>query len=100
MSRTLAQAAQCALDCQDACNLTGVLHSFAECTDAIWDAARAQGEGTDWVNRHPIVTMFLYKLADLNGAELRTFQNARFGTYDVDNAEVECKRLAAEEVQS
>ena len=52
------------------------------------------------MNRHPIVTMFLYKLADLNGAELRTFQNARFGTYDVDNAEVECKRLAAEEVQS
>jgi hypothetical protein len=33
----------------------------------LWDEARKQGQGTDWVNRHPIVRVFLSKLADLNG---------------------------------
>jgi hypothetical protein len=64
---TLQTAAQIALDCQDACNLSGVLASFKEIVhEVIWPEARRLGEGTDWVNRHPVVTLFLSKLCSLN----------------------------------
>jgi len=64
---TLQQAAQQALDCQNACNLSGVLRSFDRIVmDVLWEEARRIGEGTEWVNSHPICTLFLDKLADLN----------------------------------
>jgi hypothetical protein len=67
---TLQQAAQSALDCQDACNLSGVLASFKEIVhEVIWPEARRLGKGTDYVNRHPIVTLFLHKLISLNGTD-------------------------------
>jgi hypothetical protein len=62
-------AAQTAIDCQDACNLSGVLASFKEIVhEVIWPEARKLGKGTEYVNRHPIVTLFIYKLACLNSA--------------------------------
>lgn len=51
-----------AIDVQDACNLSGVVHSFSQIVTAIWDEARARGEGTEYVNTHPIVQLFLDKL--------------------------------------
>ena len=63
---TIQQAAQEALDVQNACNLSGVAKSFADVLDAIWTEARKQGKGTDFVNTHPIVTLFLSKLVSLN----------------------------------
>ncbi len=63
---TYEQAAQTALDVQNACNLSGVLFSFAEAMQAICDEAHKQGQGTAWKNEHPIVCLFLSKLADLN----------------------------------
>lgn len=67
---TLQQAAQQAIDVQDACNLSGVLGSFKNIVfDVLWPEARRIGKGTDWVNRHPIVTLFLDKLAHLNGTQ-------------------------------
>ena len=64
---TLQQAAQTALDVQDACNLSGVAHSFVDIVmDVLWPEARRLNHGTDWVNQHPIVTLFLDKLASLN----------------------------------
>jgi hypothetical protein len=64
---TLQQAAQTALDCQDASNLSGVLASFkAIVHEVLWPEARRLGYGTDWVNQHPIVALFLDKLVDLN----------------------------------
>jgi hypothetical protein len=65
---TIQEAAQTALDVQDACNLSGVLASFHEIvSNVIWPEARRLGQGTDFVNRHPICTLFLVKLTDLNG---------------------------------
>jgi len=61
------QAAQSALDVQDACNLSGVLFSFADAMHAICEKQNELGEGTEWKNRHAIVTLYLAKLADLNG---------------------------------
>lgn len=61
-------AAQTALDVQDAVNLSGVVHSFSQAVTALWDEAHQTGKGTDWVNEHPIVTLFLDKLVALNNA--------------------------------
>lgn len=67
MPMTLQQAAQSALDCQDACNLSGVLHTFHQVVkDVLWPEANKQDQGTAYVNQHPIVSLFLDKLASLN----------------------------------
>jgi hypothetical protein len=64
---TLQTAAQIALDCQNAVNLSGVLASMKEIVhEVIWPEARRLGKGTDYVNTHPIVTLFLSKLCSLN----------------------------------
>src|SRR5712691_2375220 len=61
------EAARLALDVQDACNLSGVLASFKEIVhEVLWPEARRLGHGTEWVNTHPIVTLFLSKLGSLN----------------------------------
>jgi hypothetical protein len=66
---TIQDAAKTALQIQDACNLSGVIHSFPEIMETIWTEARRVNAGTNWVNRHPIVTVFLDKLASLNDSE-------------------------------
>jgi hypothetical protein len=64
---TYREAAQWALDCQDACNLSGVAHSFDKAVSAVFQEKERLGKGTAWVNRHPIITMYLLKMAELNG---------------------------------
>lgn len=67
MPYTLQQAAQAAIDCQDACNLSGVLHSLHSIVkDTLWPEANKLGLGTAYINQHPIVACFLDKLASLN----------------------------------
>jgi hypothetical protein len=61
------EAAQWAIDCQDACNLSGVTHAFDKAVSAVFEEAQKQGKGTDWINKNPIVTLFLSKLCSLNG---------------------------------
>jgi hypothetical protein len=64
---TIQEAAQVALDCQDACNLSGVLRLFGEIvSEVIWPEARRLNQGTEFVNSHPICTLFLDKLTQLN----------------------------------
>jgi hypothetical protein len=76
---SIQQAAQLALEVQDACNLSGVAYAFAEkVLPAIWNESRQQNKGTDFVNSHPIVTLFLDKLASLNGHSI----NMNFAVYD------------------
>lgn len=53
---------QTALNVQDACNMSGVLFSFAECMKTINEEMRKQGEGEDYRRQHPVVIMFLSKL--------------------------------------
>jgi|SRR5271170_8115607 len=66
---TYQQLAQQSLDVQDASNLSGVAHSFSKAMDALWAEARLHGHGTAWINQHPIVTLFIDKLASLNGSQ-------------------------------
>jgi hypothetical protein len=89
---TIQEAARLAITVQDACNLSGVLRSFHEIvSEVLWPEARKQGKGTEFVNTHPIVTLFLDKLASLNRGAL---------TCDYQYAYSECERIAREEVQS
>jgi hypothetical protein len=69
------QAAQTAIQVQDASNLSGVVHSFNEVMGALWLEAHRLGKGTGWVNQHPIVTMFLDKMASLNRTQCLCSEN-------------------------
>ena len=64
--RTIKELAEEAVAVQDACNLSGVVHSFASVLDDLWRHAKRQGEGTDWVNQHPITKAFVGKLVSLS----------------------------------
>ncbi len=75
---TYQEAAQCAVDVQDACNLSGVVFSFAEAMHAICEEQHRLGKGTEWKNTHPIVALFLSKLNDLN----RGLSNSDYTAFD------------------
>lgn len=59
------EIAQEALDVQDACNLSGVVHSFSR----IMSALSEKGLGTDAKNTHPAAILFASKIASLTGSE-------------------------------
>ncbi len=66
---TLAELAETALQVQDACNLSGVVHSWSKVVSALWDHAHAGTleHNTGTVNTHPINVLFVDKLAQLAG---------------------------------
>jgi hypothetical protein len=64
---TIQEAAKVAYDCQYAVNLSAVVHTFSQVlSEGLWPEALRQNKGTDWVNQHPITTVFLDKLMSLN----------------------------------
>ena len=87
---TIQEAAQSALDVQDASNLSGVVFHFARVMQAICDDSHSEGTGTRERNRHPIVTMYLLKLCELNGCGSTLHES-------YERAEAECLRLAAKD---
>lgn len=73
---TLKQLVQSALDVQDACNLSGVVHSFSRVVTQLREIARAEGwEGTDRINQHPICVLYSSKISSLSLAD-DTFSKA------------------------
>lgn len=77
---------QSALEVQSACNLSGVVRTFAEIMPRIWAEARRQGKGTDWVNHHPISRLFAAQVAYLAGVGMHMHGGNDYGAaYD------ECK---------
>ncbi len=65
--RTMKELAQSALDVQDACNLSGVVHMFSSVMTDL--RANNPDMGTDDLNHHPISVMFSSKVASLSGCE-------------------------------
>lgn len=63
----LADLAREALAVQDACNLTGVVHSFARTCTRLRRCM--PGQGTRTYNTHPIVRLWVDKLASMTGGE-------------------------------
>ncbi len=85
-TRTMADLAREALQVQDACNLSGVVHSFSRAITRLRVLLEAEGNGgTSAVNTHPVCMLFTDKLADL----------ARIRDYTAfEAAYAECARLS------
>lgn len=47
---------------QDASNLSGLLHTFAEVMPRIAQEARQNGKGSDYVAQHPITRMYVCQM--------------------------------------
>lgn len=60
---------QNAVRVQDACNLSGVVEDFNAVLKEIWKEARKKGQGTQWVNEHPISMLYASKIAQLSRCE-------------------------------
>lgn len=59
-----------ALDVQDACNLSGVVHSFSRVITQLRETLTAEGKfSTDKLNAHPICVLYSSKIASLTGSE-------------------------------
>jgi len=79
---------QQALQSQNACNLSGIVRALADVTNRIWDEVRANGGGTDDVNRHPICRLYAEQIAFLSGAS--------FGDSDTYiQADIACREAIA-----
>jgi hypothetical protein len=62
------ELAKLALQVQDACNLSGVVHSFSAVMTDLWELSRTvEGRGTAWVNQHPVAKAFASKIESLSG---------------------------------
>lgn len=57
-----------AIDVQNACNLSGVVHDFSRVMTRVWVEARKVGRGTDWVNTHPLVILYSNKISSMCGS--------------------------------
>jgi len=65
MSKTIKQLAQEALDVQNACNLCGVVQSFARAMIDLGEHTK----GTDERNQHPVSVLWADKVAHLTGTQ-------------------------------
>lgn len=68
MSKTLKDLVKEAINVQDACNLSGVVHSFSRALTEL--RTIFPGIGTNELNTHPIVVLFADKIQSLSGAEI------------------------------
>lgn len=93
LQQALKRAAEDAIQVQNACNLSGVVHSFSKILkDVLWPAAHEQGLGTDWVNTHPISVLFAEKIVDLTG--VRPYSSDTY--INILAAVQECRQIIAE----
>ena len=58
----LKRAYEMALLSQGACNLSGLILSLAEAMELLWEEANEQAQGTDYVNNHPVVRLYLEQM--------------------------------------
>ena len=57
-----------AMQVQNACNLSGVVKSFAAVMEKIFDKGFDERQGTEWINHHPICRLYAEQIAYLTGA--------------------------------
>lgn len=83
------QAAQSALDVQNACNASGILKTLAgDVMQALWGESARLGKGGKLVNRSPILAMYLYKLGELNARDISSLNEG------YEKTEAACRMLA------
>jgi hypothetical protein len=66
MDATLRKLAQDALDVQDACNLSGVVHGFSRAMTALRDT---KPMSTTELNTHPVAILWADKIAQLTNTQ-------------------------------
>lgn len=77
MGKNIAQLAREALDIQDACNLSGLIHGWSRSIDRLREVT--PNMGTDFYNRHPINQLWASKVHDLTGmgmSDMESFSKA------------------------
>jgi hypothetical protein len=82
VSATRYRVYQDAMDVQNACNLSGVVHSMGKAVTELWAEARENGEGTEYVNTHPVVIAYISKLRSLAGCTCTSTEIRAFETLD------------------
>jgi hypothetical protein len=75
---TLKEAAQRAVQVQDACNLSGVLHSWAALQRPLMELCG--GNATDKYRQHPLNVLFMSKVAALMGVRTDAIGGTFIGT--------------------
>jgi hypothetical protein len=75
--KTLQQLAKESLDIQDACNSCGLAQRFAKVMIELHQ--HPDYKGTDWLNKHPIVQMWISKFEHLAGLD----QSSSLETYGI-----------------
>jgi len=86
--KTLAQIAQSALDAANACNLQGVVNTFAKDLARLREIARIEGwSSTLAINTHPISVLYSQAIGNMTGSESAS---AYAEAYD------SCKKIATE----
>ena len=65
---------QKSIDIQNVSNLSAIANDFAGAFNIIWTEAHDRGLGTDFVNSHPIVQLYLSKFISLSQHD-----NIKFG---------------------
>jgi len=78
---------QSAIDSQSACNLSGIVFSFARVMQKICNEASVHGHGTEWKNKHPIAVMYAEQIKWLAG-------DSNGGPRAYTEASDECERMA------
>jgi hypothetical protein len=74
---------QHALDVQDACNLSGVVHSFSNVMRRLWVLEKDHGGGSDWVNSNAVTRLFASKI-------LHLAQEAISDDWDIEKQKTVC----------
>ena len=56
-----------AMNVTGACNVSGLVASMHRAVIELWAIARERRKGTEWVNRHPVVILYLDQINYLAG---------------------------------
>lgn len=94
--RTLRDLAQAALQVQDACNLSGVVQSYARVLSRLWKLLPEAG--TKQINEHPIAQVWADKVAHLTGTQFDSNWSTRAyrAVHEMAEAEAEASGGAPE----
>jgi hypothetical protein len=93
MDYTLQQAAQAAIDVQNAANLPGVARTFADVMRVLNSEMLNLGQASSWRDRHPVALLFMDKMASLQRTQ--ELSNEAMDRFSV--AYKQCERYAAGE---
>lgn len=75
-----------ALLAKDTHNVGALVHQLSWVLDKIWAMAKRDGEGTTWVNQHPIVRLYAQRISELCGP--RGYEAARLLCAEMANKTV------------